>query len=92
VIYLVTYDFEDGADDAALIEALGRYDAVPVRDGVWLVEADTTAKDVRAALQRAVAKRRCRLFVGRLQGEGAYLNLPGEAADWLDDRDEYDFD
>jgi len=91
VIYLVAYDFDDG-DDAALVAALRRYDAVPVRDGAWLVEADKAAKDVRAGLQRAVAEGRCRLFVGRLRGEYAYLNVPVEAADWLDDRDECDFD
>lgn len=92
MIYLVTYDFEDGGDDEALVAALESCDAVPLRDGVWLVEADATAQDLRAALQRPTAKRRCRLFVGRLQGECAHRNLPGEAADWLDDRDEYDFD
>ena len=91
MIYLVTYDL-DGGDDEALVAALQDCDAVRVRDGAWLVEADVAAKDVRAGLQRAMAKRRCRLFVGRLQGEYAYLDIPVEAADWLDDRDECDFD
>jgi hypothetical protein len=92
LVYLVTYDFEDGGDDGALVAALESCDAVPLRDGVWLVEADGTAEGLRATLQRATAKRRCRLFVGRLQGECAHQDLCGEAADWLDDRDEYDFD
>lgn len=92
MIYLIAFDFDDGRDDEALVAALRRYDAVPVGDGVWLVETDKSAKDLRAGLKRAVAKRRCRLFVGRLQGEYSYLNVPVEAADWLDDRDEWDFD
>lgn len=92
MIYLVTYDFDDGADDAALVAALERYDAVAVRDGVWLVEGDATAKGLRAELRRSAGKRRCRFLVSRLQGECAHLNLPGEAADWLGERDEYDFE
>lgn len=93
MIYLVTYELDDdGADDGDLVAAMRSYDAVHVHGGTWLVEADEAAKDVRARLGRATRKRRCRLFAGRLQGDYAYLNLSVEAADWLDDRDECDFD
>jgi hypothetical protein len=90
VIFLVTFECEDGKDEA-LVAALKRLDAVPVQDGVWLLETAEAAGDVRARLQRVSAKRPCRIFVGRLQGDYAYLNAPVEAADWLDDRDEWDF-
>lgn len=90
MIYLIVYDCD--GDDAALAAVLGRYDAVPVAEGAWLLETDKAAKTLRAALKRATAEGRCRIFVARLRGEYADLNLPAEAADWLDDRDEWDFD
>jgi hypothetical protein len=91
VIYLVTFKCE-GDKDEAPAAALERLDAVPVQEGVWLLETAEAAAGVRARLQRVAAERPCRIFVGRLQGDYAYLNAPVEAVDWLDDRDECDFD
>jgi hypothetical protein len=88
-VYLVTYDLRAPERDyESLYGRLADWNAVPLLESVWLIDAiDTTAAVIRDDLA-AQMDRNDGLFVTRMRKSWAGRQLEPGASDWLtsDDR------
>jgi hypothetical protein len=84
MIYLVSFDIgEHGAEEFALASMIRAYgDYIRLHGTVWLIRTDQAAEAVARNLKR-LAGPLDQLFVCRLQGDLAYLNLFVEVEEWL---------
>ena len=80
-IYLVTYDLrQPGRSYTPVHEYLKRYTYCKGLESVWFLDTAVPAAKIRDELKTLVDAND-RIFVSRLQGEWASLNLP--CSDWL---------
>lgn len=81
--FLISYDLISDKDYSKLYEAIRNYGSFAhVLESVWIIKSSNSSKDIRDNL-RSYIDNNDKLFVAKLNGESAWLNLSKEVSDWI---------
>ena len=81
--FLISYDLISDKDYSKLYEAIRNYGSFAhVLESVWIIKSSNSSKDIRDNL-RSYIDNNDKLFVAKLSGESAWLNLSKEVSDWI---------
>lgn len=81
--FLISYDLISDKDYSKLYEAIRNYGSFAhVLESVWIIKSSNSSKYIRDNL-RSYIDNNDKLFVAKLNGESAWLNLSKEVSDWI---------
>lgn len=81
--YIISYDLIADKDYSSLYKAIKNYGTYAhVLESVWIVNSSTSSVDIRDNL-KSFLDADDKIFVAKLTGQSAWINLNKEVADWI---------
>ena len=85
-VFLISYDLIDKKDYQAVYDKIKTYSKwAHILESVWLVESSQEAKKIRENIS-SITDNDDKIFVCRLSGDWATVNIGKEYTDWLKNR------
>lgn len=81
--FLISYDLIANKDYAELYEAIKSYSSFAhILESVWIIKSTDSAVNIRDNLKSYIDSDD-KLFVAKLDGESAWINLPTKISNWM---------